>query len=282
MRKHGLKILGLALMAALSLMALSVTAAQAAENLEWGDKPGSGEPGEFLVGGTLSPAAGLPGIQAVGANLVAGTSSRLLIPKRAAEIVCKKFTLSNATIANEYEDWLLPGMKVGGHGKGDVLFEECEVFKINETTGALEGELKSCTENLNVATSPAGKHHVTVTGALLLIRKHEGTTYLVIEPGINSKADDEAVAALTKAFTTIKEGGTCALPEKAEIFGAFAAKVPATDAIKPKVAVDTFSAAGKAEQTLLGTKLKYGANEAFIQGEVETELVGKNVAWGSM
>jgi hypothetical protein len=267
-------------MAALSLMALSVTAAQAAENLEWGDKPGSGEPGEFLVGGTLSP-TGLT-TQAVAANLVAGTSSKLLIPKKAAEIVCNKFTLSNATIANEYEDWLLPGMKKGGHGKGDVLFEECSVFKINETTGALEGELKSCTENLNVASSPAGKHHVTVTGGLLLIRKHEGTTYLVIEPGINSKADDEAVAALTKAFTTIKEGGTCALPESAPITGGFVAKVPVADAIKPKVAVDTFSAAGKAEQTLLGMKLKYGANEAFIQGEVETELVGKNVAWGSM
>ena len=144
MRKHGLKILGLAVMAALGLMAFSATSALAA-NLNVIDEPETGEAGFFLAGGVERP-TGLTH------ETIGGTfgPSKLLIPAKAAEIACEEARIvkneagEEAFIENESENWLKPGaanMKKGGHGHETVLYLGCKVFKINATTGALEGEL---------------------------------------------------------------------------------------------------------------------------------------------
>jgi hypothetical protein len=54
--------------------------------------------------------------------------------------------------------------------------------------------------------------------------------------------------------------------------------------VKGKESIDTFSKAGKELQALLGTKLKFGASEAFVKGEGEAELTGsgKGLAAGAM
>jgi hypothetical protein len=286
MRKHGLKILGLTLMAALGLMAFSATSALAA-NLNVIDEPETGEAGFFLSSGVQRP-TGLTH-ETVGAT--AGPS-KFLIPAKAAEIACEEARLvknaagEEAFIENESENWLKPGtMKKGGHGHGKVLYLGCKVFKINATTAALEGELTKCTEELNkelLTTLPAS-HHITSEG-LLLVKRHEGVSYIVVEPLVASEAKAKENAALTSAFTTIQFGGTCSLPEKVNYTGAIAVKAPTTDSNKPAVNINTFSAEGKAEQALLGAKLKFGANEAFLQISAEFELTGGGAAlsWGAM
>jgi hypothetical protein len=286
MRKHGLKILGLAVMAVLGLMALSASAASAATTLNIIMEPKTSEVGKFLTNsGTELP---------VGAatETVAAESTkegRLLIPAKSAEIDCAKAKLVKGTVTNQYKDWETEAAKNGGHGTGEAVFEECKVFKVNKDEKTAE-ELKGCTTALNSATTP-GK--VVATG-LLRVVKHENTgAYLVLEPQINSKAGAEANKALTSVFTVINfpEPNTCSLPTKNNITGAIVAKAPATDVNKPEIAlVKTWELSGEtvvasAEQKLFGALLKFGANEAFLEAkEVKTELTGANKAalWGSM
>jgi len=282
MRKQASRVIGMALMVA-GLMALTASAAQAA-NLNLIDEPGStGEPGFFLSGGVERP-TGLTH-ETVNGSLVTSTTAALLIPAKAAEITCGGLEVSEAFIENEYEDFIAGAMKKGGHGHATLLFSSCKVNKINATTGALEGELTKCTEELNKETSLGSplNHHVTAK-TLVLVRRHEGVTYLLFEPLINSKATAEEAKALTLPFSTVKFGGTCALPEKVNITGGVAVKAPAADENKPLLNVETFSTAGKETQALLGAKLKFGANEAFIKGEARIELTGtgSKLSWGAM
>ena len=285
MRKHGLKVLVLTVMAALGLMAFSATSAFAA-NLNVIDEPETGEAGFFLTGNGTQGPTGLTH-ETVGG--VAGPG-KLLIPAKAAEIACeearvvKNATGEEAFIENESENWLKPGsanMKKGGHGHGTVLFLGCKVFKIN-AEGTLEGELASCTSALPTLEG-SSNHHVTAEG-LILVKRHEGKTYIVVEPLVASEAKAKENAALTSAFTTLKFGGTCSLPETVKITGGIAVEAPSTDSNKPVLNVNTFSAAGKTEQALLGAKLKFGASEAFIVGEAKAELTGTGAAlsWGAM
>lgn len=282
MRKHGLKALVLTVMAALGLMAFSASSALAA-NLNIIDEPETTEVGKFLIkSGTENP-TGLT------TETIAGTSTkegRLLIPGKSSEIDCASGKLTSGVVANEYENFKTATMKKGGHGKGTVLFENCKVFKT--TAEGIKGEeIAACTNVLNGATSP---HNVTAKG-LLRVAKHEGATYLVVEPEITSKANAEENEKLTSAFTTLKFGGTCSLPESVKVTGGIVAKPAAADANKPVIAlVKTWEvAAGVAkrstEQVLLGAILKFGANEAFIEAkEIVTELTGAGNAllWGAM
>ena len=111
----------------------------------------------------------------------------------------------------------------------------------------------------------------------------------MLEPLVSGKEAAERDAALTAAFTTITFGGTCSLPEKVNLSGAIAVKLPSEDAIKPVLKVKTFEIAGgtikrSLEQELLGAILKFGANEAFYENEVELELTGSGASlkWGAM
>ena len=194
MRKHGLKILGLAVMAALGLMAFSATSALAV-NLNVIDEPETGEAGFFLSGGTERP-TGLTH-ETIGGTL---GPSKALIPSKAAEIACeegkivKNAAKEEAFIENESENYLKAAgtMKKGGHGHAKILLLGCRIFKINATTGALEGELTKCTEELNkeLLTELPASHHITLE-FLFLVKRHEGVTYIVFEPLVSTKAKAE-------------------------------------------------------------------------------------------
>jgi hypothetical protein len=267
------KALGLTLSSALMALALMASVAQAA-TLELGDKPESGEPGFFLSGGTERP-TGLT--KETIAEKVTGI--RILIPGKASEIVCEEGKITEGFIENEYESYTTGTMKKGGHGHKIVIYLGCKVFKINLTTGALEGELSKCTEELNKASG----NKLTFI-YLILIKVHFPDVYWLLLPLYITKAQEEEAEKLTLPFTTLKFGGTCSLPETVKITGSLAIKAPSVDANKSKVSVNTFSAAGKEEQALLGTKLKFGASEAFVAGEGEIELTGtgKALSWGVM
>jgi hypothetical protein len=277
MHKYGLKVLGLAIVAAIGLMAFSATAALAV-NLELGDKFYSGEKAEHLVNsGTLSPT--LLTTQAVAGKQIG--AGRLLIPGKAAELVCKTGEITSATIANEYENFLTKTMEAGGHGSGTILFKECttEQIKEDELTGV---KLTKCVPNF--ATTPG---EITAN-VLLLAKKHEGVTYLLAVPKVTSEATAKANEALTSLFTNVKfNENECALPPSVNITGSLVAKAPTLDTVKPKLTIKSWElVAGvvkpSAEQVLLGAKLKFGANEAFVEAEAEVELVGKAVPWGVM
>jgi hypothetical protein len=273
MRKHRSKILVIALTAALGLMAFNATSVLAV-NLEVGDKFYTGEKGEFLKSsGTLHPTS----LTLLLLRKLLVGFFKLLIPGKSSEIVCTSGELSSGSVGNEYENFLTSTMEVGGHGSGTILFKGCKTEEIT-AGGALTGKtLTNCVPN--PATTPG---EVTAN-VLALVKKHEGVTYLLFVPKVTSKATAEANEALTSAFTTMKFGELCALPPTVNFTGSLATKAPIADAIKPKLALDSFSAAGKAEQALLGAKLKFGANEGFAQGEVEAELPNNAGApWGAM
>jgi hypothetical protein len=273
MSKYGLRFLGLVSMVAVGLMAFGASAALAV-SLELGDKFYSGEAAIGLINSGTEFPTGLTTQEAKGTQI---GSARFLIPAKSVEIVCAKGELTSAVAGNEYENFITGTMNKGGYGKGTARAKECKVQEINPTTGVLTGkELVNCVPNS--ATTPG---EVTAQG-LGFVKRHEGLAYGVLVPQVTSKAQAEANEALTSAFTTITFGELCALPSPVKITGSVGEAAPAADAIKPKRAADTFSAAGKAIQALLGTKLKFGANEAYVQGEGEAELVGKNVPWGAM
>ena len=275
MRKHGLKALGLALMAAIGLMAFSATSALAvAENpLNLGDNFYSNNetPPEWLINsGTLSP-VGLATQAIAGAQI---GKSRFEVPAKKFELVCNK-AKATGTVANEYENWKTGAMATGAHGHATLTFEECEAQEITEA-GALVKKLANCTPNGGTI----------VAEVLLLGKKHKepvgGTakTYILAVPLVNTKAKAEANEALTSAFTTITFPELCALPSPTKITGSLSFLAPTADAVKPILKIDTLAAG--TENELIGTKLKFGASDAHIQGEAQVELVGKNVPWGVM
>jgi hypothetical protein len=293
-------------MAALGLMAFSATSALAV-NLNVIDEPETGEAGFFLINNGTKRPTGLTH-ETVGGSAGPG---KLLIPGKAAEIACESAQIvknaagEEAFIQNESENYLKAAgtMKAGGHGHGTVLFLGCKVFKISAKTGALEGELGECTKELNKPLLADLKvepitHHVRAEG-LILVKKHEISTgvfatYIVVEPLAASEAKAKENAALTSAFTTITFGGTCSLPETVKVTGGAVVKAPATDTNKPVLNVKTYEFVEKesikesikysTEQELLGAKLKFGANEAFLEGTATAELTGGGAAlsWGAM
>jgi hypothetical protein len=274
MGRHGLEAFGLGLVATLALAGVMASGALGA-SLNLGDEFYSGEAGFFLIGGAVAP-TGLTK-ETVSGQLLGLRD--VLIPSKSVEIACSSGEVTKGFVANEYENYNSGVMKNGGYGSATVLLSGCKVNKINPTTGALEGELKACTEGLNEESS----HHITLQGTTF-IKKHEGKTYAIVVPPINSKADAQSAEALTSRFSVITFGELCALPSPVTLQGSLAVAMPAADAIKPIQAVDTFSAAGKVEQALLGAKMSFGASPMFMKGEAFAELTGVNSgkAWGAM
>lgn len=278
MRRNGSRGLGVALTAAIGLMALAAPAAQAA-NLNLFDEPGSsGEPGFFLAVGITTP-TGLTH-ESIGGKLK-GTSFFFQIPSKSAEIVCTASEIVKGTesfVENEYEEYIAGAAKAGGHGHAKLLFSNCVVNEIN-ALGELTGkELKACTEVLN-----GGTRQITLN-FLLLVRRHEKSTYMLFGPLVNSKTSAEEANKLTAPISTLTFGGLCPLPPKLNLTGGFTGKVSSEDAIKPVFAFNSFVEAGKKEQELIGAKLKFGAVEFFVNGELELELTGANAgkSWGAM
>ncbi len=186
----------------------------------------------------------------------------LKIPAKSAEIRCSSLATSEGQLHNVYGE-----AKPGGAAQATLTYSSCKVFE--ESTGT---ELKACTKAFE-ESNPAG---VTSKVTALAIQ-HEGKIYLVIEP------------LSGEVFATVKFGGTCPLPEKAEVRGSLAIEISSEELVSQELNADTANAAeglkgGKKVQELLGAKLKYGASEAFAKGVVSASLSGEHAGkkWGAL
>jgi hypothetical protein len=277
MRRHGLKAIGLTLMAAIGLMALTASA-QAAEELTLKSR----HTAILLNSGTFLKA----GIETREIGKMVGTAI-LKIPGKNVEIRCEKGEVSEATVTNEADtkknpegEELTEGSISGlaTMGKNKIQISKCKVF--TESTGT---EIAPCTKafNENNPEKSGGEAAPTIKALLLgFLHFHKSTIAgEVLE-------HDIAIERLTPlgggtTFTKLKFGGTCSLPESVEVKGSVATEVPTTDAVKQKAVFDGASAAGKAVSKDANTKLLFGASEAFIKGEIEAELEGSPI-WGGM
>jgi hypothetical protein len=277
MRTHGLKAIGLTLLAAIGMMAFTASA-QAAEELTLKSRHLAIllNSGTFLKTETVTTATG----KQIGTAI-------LKIPGKNSEIRCETGTVSEASAENETDTKKNPAGEelkeisasgTSAMGKGKIQFSKCKVF--SESAGT---ELAACTKAFNennpekIGSEAAPSAKVLV---LFFLHLHKSTIAgEVLEHHI-------WIVRLTPlagtAFTTLKFGGTCALPEKVEVTGSASTEVPQTDAVIQKASFDGASAAGKAVSKDANTKLNFGANEAFIKGEIEVELQTGGVPWGVM
>jgi hypothetical protein len=271
-------------MAAIGLMAFSATA-QAAEELTLRSRHLAIllNSGTFLKTGTVTGASGTQ----------VGTAI-LKIPGKNSEIRCEKGATTEASVENEADTKKNPeGEELteassngqSAMGKGKIEFSKCKVFE--ESTGK---ELTACTTAFN-ANNPEfkeveGKREATPSAKVLLLlflHFHKSTIAgEVLEHHIwIVRLTPLGAVTFPATFTTLKFGGTCSLPETVKVTGNAATEVSNTDAVIQKGVFDTASAAGKAIAKDAKTKLNFGANEAFLKGEIEVELAG-GVTWGSM
>ncbi len=276
MRTHGRKALGLVLMAALGLMAFSATAQAAELVLIRRHLALLLNSGTVLGTGTTTTASG----KQIGTAI-------LKIPGKNAEIRCETGTVSEASAENVTDTQEGPEITklteksasgLSATGKGKIQFSKCKVF--TESTGV---ELAACTKAFNenneekIGSEAAPSAKVLL---LFLLHFHKSTIAPVLE-SLRWLVRLSPHAGFP--FTKLKFGGTCSLPEKVEVTGNATTLVPTTDATKQKVKFDTGTAEGQTWNSEAEAKLKFGANEAFIKGEVEVELLAIGGAtWGVM
>ena len=148
-RKFGLKALGLALMAALGLMAFMAVAAQA-ETL-----PDGGKTGKFLVQGEAALAK--TGVTFSTTQIGTGT---LLVPTR-VDILCKKGTVTGEFKTTE---------PIGLEALGSAEFTECTAWQ-PVALGATHTTSAKCTV----------KEPIIVEKARALPKLHEGEPYVELE-----------------------------------------------------------------------------------------------------
>ena len=281
MRTYGLKAIGLSLMAVIGLMALTATA-QAAEELTLKSR----HLGILLNSGTVLSAGTTTGVTGKQVGTVI-----LKVPGKNSEIRCERGAITEASVENETDTKKNPEgeelteaseSKLAAMGKGKVEFSKCKVFA--ESTGT---ELVACTKAFNKNNAEfkevEGVREAAPSAKVLILtflHSHQSTTAgEVLE-------HDISIVRLTPLgggtlFTKLIFGETCSLPENVEVKGSVATEIPTTDAVKQKVNFDGASATGKAVAKDAKTKLSFGANEAFLKGEIELELAG-GPNWGVM
>jgi hypothetical protein len=134
----------------------------------------------------------------------------------------------------------------------EVKFTGCKAFEFNPP----KEELKEC---IVVSKFVGGEVGVVVASAIVLAKKHEKEGYVQFEP------DGGLV------FTSIlfEKGTACTLPAKNEIKGTLGALVQG-------IATGSLITANGTIQTLMGDLLKFGANEAIVEGNAKLKLIGKN------
>lgn len=152
-KKHGLKVLSLSIMAALGLVAFSVSAAQAAHLYR--------ENGVTITG--LKNVTGI--VDVLG---------KLEIPKLKSEIDCNKFKVTSGVIlGNGHAD----GSNVG---HGELLYEECKGFS------GLLGETLTLQANCKLFETQAERNADTNSGnivakALFLFQLHSGALFVLVD-----------------------------------------------------------------------------------------------------
>ncbi len=253
--KFGLRAFGLAIVAALGLMAFTAVAAQA-ENLG-----GGGVAGKFRVEGStaLSVSRTFTGAQE-------GSHGLLLVEGRNLTILCSTGKLLEGKVLTESEALV------------KVLFEGCTTweFNLSKTIPCVVAEKE---EEPAGSEKFVGKEMITAT-ALILPKLHEVSAgvselYLLFE-------GDPATAAFTKFILGGKE---CPLPKNTEVKGSVVALVTegSTEQVQKLL---TFSDpiqllfqkrdAGT-NKFLEGDRLLYGTFESFIDGSATAELTGSHV-----
>ena len=256
MSKHVLRVLGLSLMAALGLMAVAASGAQAA-NLT----PAEWKHGKILILGKVLHAS------------VTGKSEeppgKLLVPALGIEITCASFDVNSGLVNFTAEE---------GHGEATVLFLGCKVFPIEKVLpfNLTSSEPLPCLP-LDSMNGEDGSIHAK---ALVLVVLHENDaktekkTYLIFE-------DPNLVPPISRIV--ISPGTGCPIPLKPEVKGQVPFLIETGDLQNgPAVLEPLIKADGHALPPLFGAKLLYGTNEAFIDGSAKLKLTGAHLGctWG--
>jgi hypothetical protein len=233
--KFGLRAFGLALVAALGLMAFMAVAAQAEEPLKDGGKAGL-----FLV--NKEGALAKPEVTFQVTQLGTGT---LLVPTR-VDILC-----TGGVVKGEF--------KTDVEALGSAEFTGCTPWSPVEV-GKTHTTKVECTVNTVKEGAAGGKKEtVIVKNAKALPKKHEGKSFVLLE-------EDGEI------FTTIfLEGPACTLPKENKVTGSVVGEVVNSDTVNPTVvfsqAIQKLFQVGSE-----GDHLKYGALESYIDGSGKGEL----------
>jgi hypothetical protein len=258
--RHGIKILGLALVAALSLMAVTAVAAQAET-----------ENNVFLVGGSQLAEGTMESVAGTGAvgKLKTPNGMEVECEGSAAETVA----LPEGTFIENIKD---EGGKLRGHGKIKVLYHGCKV--VGDKFCTIYPTQKDLEKETN-------KGHITATALfLLLLRSKIHFLWLLGLPIKNGKGE-----VVEEEFTSVFYGGVlCTLPSPTKITGHTAAALPT--ALTQSVN-QTIEAVTPAEEKaiveadkLMTVTLIYGKETATLSGGAmkDAHLTGGNLGkmWG--
>jgi hypothetical protein len=224
--KHLLRTLGLSLVAALGLMAFGAVGAQAA--------------GEILVEGSAALATGR-----LFAKKQEGEST-LLVPSLNIAFVCKKVTGGGTILSGPLGTFLL-----------EALFEECVVWSVSKETKKLIEVLTSCQILASGATKTKG--HISIVGVGGVILHNINETYLLLEGEKGEIVQPLATVEFTK-------GIGCALSNPVKLTGAIVSKVVTGNLNTGAAVVEPLVESSEFIQKLIGDKLFYGVNEAFLDG----------------
>jgi len=249
-RKQGLRALGLSFVAVLGLMAFMASGAQA--NFQY----------LLTVNGVIDDVPdNLPTVSAhsEGVLLVPGKNLEIKCPTVESDPSAPVLLLASSTVAH-----------------GHLIFSGCKTFTISPLT-----EQTKC--------KPWSPGQVKESGIILA----GGLAELVLHPTPNSKSyvlfKPLVVGGVTQPFTTIELPETCALAETSKVTGSLVAECG-------ELVAGAFSggncATHRVKQLLRSVTaglfpadvLKFGANEAFIDGIAAVELGGAlaGKSWGGV
>jgi hypothetical protein len=278
MQKHGLRVIGLALMAALGLMAFTAVSAQA-EILEL-----ELEHEVWLVGGVIvekgKPEA-LTGKQESAEGILKVPAKRFEIKCATGNVNKEKTSIKNSEDNEEApRKKSLSGLKA--EGSGEITFESCSLFLENTITHVYE-KSEPCTKAFNEHNN-FGKPKVVFT---FLFLRHLHVSEVLL-------SHHWLVVFLSGAspFTELEFGGTCSLPKLTKVTGKVAGELSAysiasqPDEAKLKANFESETAKGKTLNEIPGAeaKLSYGESPAYVTGKAYAELAGERAgkAWGVM
>jgi hypothetical protein len=224
MQQRIARTLFLSVAAALGLMVFTAVAAQAEELSD------GGKAAKFLVGKSAALAVG----KSFEATQV-GTGT-LLVPGR-VDILCTSGS-TKGTVNSETD------------GTGTATFSGCTAWQPVTVLGASHVSKISCTV----------KEPIVAEG-LALPKKHEGASYILLEPKEGS------------AFTTVfLEGPECPLTKENKVTGSGVGQIDNNDTVEPTLlfshTIQKLFQVGAA-----GDHLKFGAFEAYVDGEGKGKVI---------
>jgi hypothetical protein len=238
MSKYGIKVLGLSLLAALSLMALGAGAAQAVTH-------------EVKILGKTFAELGIDEESISGKTNEAGS---FLVKSQNLTLKCQKFTILEGRISLTLPS--PPAEPITSFRK-KILFEECKTFEFEETSQQLACIFRDDVEpGLTV-------EHVTAEVSMKIVLLAE-TRYLLAEPPMGrpwfTKIDFEDV-----------KPGSCPLPELVEVSGSALETVSESEAVKLLL-----KAAPESLQKEYGVKFKFGESKVTVDGSMWLTLSGSH------